>query len=221
MDTSFFVANWKSHKTETEAKEFLDEFSKSIFSPDKIIILCPPATLLQFVKNYIDQKGVKNMEVGAQNISEFGEGAYTGEENARQVSEFAKYVIIGHSERRKLFGENNEIFIKKANFALSNNLTPIFCVENDLSLLQPLSNKNFIVAYEPSSAIGSGTPDDPEHAALMAKKIKEIGNFNVLYGGSVTPENVSSFTKQGDLDGVLIGGGSLSVSEFISIINNG
>lgn len=221
METSFFVANWKSHKTEIEAKQFLDEFSKNIFSPDKTIILCPPATLLQFVKNYIDQKGIKNMKVGAQNISEFEEGEYTGEENARQISEFARYVIIGHSERRKLFGENNETFIKKVNLALSNNLTPIFCVETDLSPLENFSNKGFIVAYEPSSAIGTGVADDPEHAVLIAQKIKEIGSFSVLYGGSVTPENVSSFTKKKELSGVLVGRKSLSASEFTSIINNG
>lgn len=221
MGTTFFVANWKSHKTENEAKVFLDRFSEKTFSPNKKIILCPPTTLLGFVKKYIEEKNMFSLEVGAQNISEFSEGPYTGEENARQISDFASYVIIGHSERRKLFGENDETIIKKAKVSLGAGLIPIICVENDLFPLRALRSEILMVAYEPISAIGSGKPDDPKNASNMASKIKEIGKFRVLYGGSVNPGNVSSFTRADEIDGVFVGGGSLSPEEFSAIVENG
>ncbi|MEX2013196.1 MAG: triose-phosphate isomerase family protein, partial [Candidatus Levyibacteriota bacterium] len=151
--------------------------------------------------------------------SEFSEGAYTGEVNASQVKEFAEYVIIGHSERRKNFNEDDNLLDKKVSMAVSQEIIPIFCV-SDAIMKIPSAVK--IVAYEPIFAIGTGDADSPDDAEKVARKIKDNnGNVErVLYGGSVDPSNVSLFTRMENTDGVLVGGGSLDASEFLKIIQN-
>lgn len=163
--------------------------------------------------------------VGAQDVSPFAEGAYTGEVSAQQVREFATYVIIGHSERRKDFGETEEIISRKIDQAIKNSLIPIVCI-SDIKQIGNLkfeigNSSSLVVAYEPLSAIGSGEADDPKNADEMARKIKEITpDVFVLYGGSVSAENVHDFTQMPHIDGVLVGGASLDPQEFSKIITN-
>lgn len=219
MKDLLIVANWKSNKTTNEARDWLNEFKISDINLDnKKIILCPPFTLLGFLKKEIAMKGLP-VKLGAQNISEFESGPYTGEVNAVQIREFSEYVIIGHSERRKNFGDNENIISKKAHNAIGYNLLPIFCVSN-VSMNIPKGVD--IVAYEPLFAIGTGNSDTPENANEVAKKIKENNNEvkYVLYGGSVTPGNVSSFTRMKNISGVLVGGESLDALSFLQIVQN-
>ena len=186
-------------------------------SNDKEIIICTPFTLLPFCRSYIDKDKLP-IELGAQNISPFEEGAYTGEVSAKQVAEFAQYTIIGHSERRKYFFENEDMLTNKVSLALSNNLTPVFCVQDATT---PVPQGVSIIAYEPIFAIGSGHPDTPESADKVAYEIKQKNNIPfVLYGGSVTAENVNTFTKMENIDGVLVGGASLDAEKFAEIIKN-
>ncbi|MBI2421075.1 MAG: triosephosphate isomerase [Candidatus Levybacteria bacterium] len=186
------------------------------------MIVCPPFTLLEFVKDYIGKLEI-DISVGAQDISPFGQGASTGEVSGAEIKEFADYVIIGHSERREKFNEDDELLTLKLKQALSSGLTPIFCVsdENQFLPLKTLQEESFLVAYEPISAIGTGNPDTPQNASRMAEKIKGIGDFEILYGGSVNEENVSEFTRAERISGVLVGGASLSAIEFLGVINNG
>lgn len=213
MDAIYIVANWKSSKTTFEARQWLQEFQ---MSTDKEIVVCPSFTLLPIMKKTIQELKLP-IKLGAQDISPFGEGAYTGEINGKQIKEFADYVIIGHSERRSHFQEDDAILEKKVQMAKSYNLEPIFCVQDGKTIIpQGVA----IAAYEPIFAIGSGNPDTPQNANDVAKKIKDQTNITVLYGGSVTSVNVHQFTNESSISGVLVGGTSLDVKEFSQIIHH-
>lgn len=225
MKRNIIVANWKSNKTESEAKIWLDGFNigGQEFA-GKEVIICPSFTLLPMVSSEVKSQKL-GIKVGAQNISRFGGGAYTGEVSAKQVREFADFVIIGHSERRKNFAENEEIINEKIAQAIENKLTPIICVsslEQAKAIKEVVENNfPFIVAYEPLFAIGTGVADTPENADKMATNIKNVlGRTPVLYGGSVISGNVNSFTSMSGIDGVLVGKASLDPLEFAEIIKN-
>jgi triosephosphate isomerase len=221
MNKLLIVANLKSYKTQSEALEWLEKF-KIIKQDentlnDKEIIICPPFTLFYLFDSFFLDNDIK-VQLGAQDVSQFDEGPYTGEINAKQIKEFVNYVLIGHSERRKNFNEEEQILSKKTDLSLQNNLKPIFCVQNKET---PIPSGVTILAYEPVFAIGSGNPDTPQNAEEVAKSFWDKNNsMTILYGGSVTSENVKSFTKEQTIGGVLVGGASLEAEEFIKIIKN-
>ena len=218
MKKTFIIANWKSNKTESEAKNWFDGFKiYDLEFTDKEIVICPSFNLLPILKSYLlNHKSL--IKVGAQNISPFDEGAYTGEVSAKQIKEFADYTLIGHSERRRNFNENDKILFKKVELANKYGLTPIFCVQGKETKIPSNSN---IIAYEPINAIGTGHPDTPESAEDVASFFKKDYNVrHVLYGGSVTSKNVKEFTQMPNIDGVLVGGASLDAQEFYAIIQN-
>lgn len=206
------VANWKANKICSELREWVQQISNS----NREIIICPSFTLLHELHLIIKELNLP-INLGAQDISSFDEGAYTGEVNGKQIKEFADYVIIGHSERRQNLKETDEMLVKKVQMAQKYLLTPIFCIQNKDTFI-PEGVK--IAAYEPVGAIGTGKPDTPENAEEVAKAVKEKGAQFVLYGGSVTSVNVSGFTKMPSIDGVLVGGASLEALEFAKIIQN-
>ncbi|HSX40886.1 MAG TPA: triose-phosphate isomerase family protein [Candidatus Saccharimonadales bacterium] len=219
MKTIFIVANWKSNKTTQEVHDWIETFANNqIQHENKTIIICPAFLFLPLLKPYT----VTNdsfLKLGAQNISPFDEGAYTGEVNGKQLKEFVNYVLIGHSERRKFFHEDEKVLAAKVLQAKENSLESIYCVgSQDDAVAEGVK----IVAYEPLEAIGSGKPDTAQNANEVARKIKEKNPhvLHVLYGGSVTAKNVLEFTKAEYLDGVLVGGASLDVKAFTEIIEN-
>jgi triosephosphate isomerase len=222
MKFIFIVANWKSYKTQNEALAWLQAVhSSTISAENKEIVVCPPLPLLSPLLEYKIELGTNDrllIRLGAQNISPFDEGAYTGEVSGRLLQEFCAYSIIGHSERRQNFSETDEMLEKKVAMAKKYNITPIFCVQGKETIVpQGIS----IVAYEPVSAIGTGNPDTPGNAEAVAKYLKEQHAVNyVLYGGSVNADNVGSFTAMEHVDGVLVGGASLDPEKFIQIIKN-
>lgn len=221
MSQVFIVANLKSYKIESEAKKWLEEFLeiKSYESKfeNKKIIICPSFTLLPLFSSFVKENSLL-VELGAQNVSPFDEGAYTGEVNARQLKDYCNYVLVGHSERRNNFNETEQLLGKKTELALKYQLMPIFCIQNNNNDIPQGVN---IVAYEPTFAIGSGNPDTPENADLISSSVNSKENkYNILYGGSVNSGNVGSFTKMPNISGVLIGGESLNAKEFIEIIKN-
>jgi triosephosphate isomerase len=219
MKKLLIVANWKSNKTSVEATKWLDGIQSSEFrvqnQENKQAIICPPFTLLPQLSAEI-KKAQLPFKLGAQNISTFDEGAFTGEINGKQIKEFAEYVLIGHSERRQNLGETPDMIEKKVVMANKYGLIPILCVQNEST---PIPSGVTIVAYEPPSAIGSGKPDTPENAEKVIQTIKENHTItSVLYGGSVTDENVAAFTQMQNIDGVLIGGASLEPTKFLQIL---
>ena len=221
MNKVFIVANLKSYKTENESKEWLENLKKikdiGVSLENKEIIVCPPFQLLLMFKTYILENNLP-VSIGAQDVSPFDEGAYTGEVNAKQVKDFADYVLIGHSERRKNFGETDDVLSKKTVLALKYELTPIYLIQNkDTVVSQGIQ----IIAYEPIFAIGSGNPDTPENANEIAGFLKsKNSDYKLLYGGSVSSQNVNSFTSLSNISGVLVGSASLDALEFIKIIEN-
>jgi len=218
MSTNLIVANIKSYETLEEGNSWIEKFlaHKDSFSnlTQKEIVICPPFTLLlSFSSAFLGT----NIKIGAQNVSPFDQGAYTGEINAKQIKDFAEYVLIGHSERRKNFSETDNMLTKKTEISLKNGLKPIFIVQNkDVMIPQGVG----VVAYEPVFAIGTGNPDTPENADEVAGVLKSENDYMVLYGGSVTPENVKNFTSKVNINGVLVGGASLDPEEFYKIIEN-
>jgi len=220
MKKLFIVANWKCNKTVVEAEEWIEQFSifNFQFSKNLEIILCPPFTLLYSLKLLITNYQLPII-LGAQDVSPFPDGAYTGEVSARMLKDLGvEYVIIGHSERRRYFKEGDQVLENKVREVIDFGLIPIFCVQNSTD---PVPRGVKIVAYEPVFAIGTGSPDTPENAEKQAEIIKNIlgQEIIVLYGGSVNEENVAIFCQQKDLSGVLIGGASLDPEKFIKIIN--
>jgi triosephosphate isomerase (TIM) len=231
---TIIVANWKSNKTESEAKEWLFAMSglKDLDLSNKEIIICPSFTLLPAMKAYVEEKKLL-IKLGTQDISAFGEGAYTGEVNGRQIKELVNYVLIGHSERRKFFHETDEDVIAKFKRLIENNITPILCIadmeqmDRYISMDTLIKNKadDIIFVYEPPSAISKGgqfRAESPEIANQNAGRISQrIGKKVItLYGGSVNIKNAGTFFKSDNLSGGLIGKASLDPKEFYEIIQN-
>lgn len=214
------VANWKSNMSLSEADKWLQEFQISngkFQMSNKEIILCPPSTLLMHLNSYFLTHN-SEFKLGAQDVSPFPKGAYTGEIAAMQLKEFVRYVIVGHSERRKYFHEDDQMLANKVDMVLEADMLPIFCVQDAHTRIPEGVG---MVAYEPVFAIGTGEPDSPKNADDVAREIKETTKVKaVLYGGSVSAENVRTFTSMEHIDGVLVGSASLDPVAFSSIIVN-
>lgn len=211
------IANWKSNKTIAEALDWVSQVGPKIPQSDDLkVVVCPTFSCLSEVAKAV-KVGNFPMMVGAQDLSPFGTGAYTGEESAALLKELIGLSILGHSERRQNFGETDEIVAKKVEQALQNNTMPLVCVQ---SAGTPVADGCKLVAYEPIFAIGSGNPDTPENAQKVAEQLKgKYGqNLEVLYGGSVTSQNIKNFISQKGLSGVLVGNASLESGEFIRIV---
>jgi triosephosphate isomerase len=249
MRKTIIAGNWKMYKTITQAIELASGLKRELFElePEDInIVLCPPYTALSDVAEVIADS---NIQLGAQDCFWQDEGAFTGEVSALMLKDAgAKYVIIGHSERRLYFAESNDSVNKKIKSVLSNGLTAIVCVGETLKErdnnrtfavlddhvkngLKGLSEDEIIkvvIAYEPVWAIGTGktaTSQQAEEAQfyirdLLAKMYnKDIASgIRIQYGGSVKPENIAELMSQPDIDGALVGGASLTVESFAEIV---
>ncbi len=219
MKDLLIVGNWKENKTLAEAKIFINDFAGNYMPRLGVtVVVCPAYLQVPEVSAILSTNNISAVNIGVQDLSEFEGGAHTGEVSPRQVAEFAKYSIIGHSERRAA-GQTDEDVSRKVDLAFKNNIVPIVCVVNENV---PIPKTTKIVAYEPIEAIGTGRPDNPVNANEIARQIR-IKNPNVetvLYGGSVTSGNVKSFTDQEFISGVLVGTASLEAREFSSIIKN-
>ncbi|MBI3955839.1 triosephosphate isomerase [Candidatus Gottesmanbacteria bacterium] len=212
MSKPLIAGNWKSNKTVGEAMEWLQNF-KVVTTAQ--VMLFVPFTLLHPLKKKIEGLHL-SIELGAQDVSPFDDGAYTGAVNARQIKELADWVIIGHSERRQHFGETDAMLAQKVDQAKKEGLQIIYCVQDE-NIPVPLGVD--VIAYEPVWAIGTGKSDSPENASEVISAIKAKTHVSsVIYGGSVTPENVASFVSREAIDGVLPGGASLDPEKFANLI---
>lgn len=210
----YIIGNWKCNKNSQEVNTWFHAIG-NIKTPHEIVV-CPTYIHLIQAKNLINSLKL-TLKLGAQDVSPFPNGAYTGEVSASQLKEMVEYLIIGHSERRKNFNESDELLAQKVKQANDQSLKTIFCVpDENTAIPQGVS----IVAYEPVWAIGSGKADSPENANTVIEKIKEkYPNVPVIYGGSVTPENIQSYLSEEYIDGVLPGGASLDAIKFAQMVN--
>lgn len=242
----YFIANWKMNKTLPEAYDFIDYFKDFQLSDDENFVIAPPFTLLYPLSQALENNKIK---LSAQNMYYEEKGAFTGEISPIHLLDCKiKYVIIGHSERRNIFKESDELIAKKLKSAINHNLIPIFCIgetlnqreegqtfniiseqiKNGFSLLSPDEIKTIIIAYEPVWAIGTGvnaTPIQAEEIHLFIKEFisknyfpNEQADVKILYGGSVTPTNIKELMGIKKIDGVLVGGASLNPESFEKII---
>lgn len=228
----FIVGNWKMNGNMDEKETFLKAL-KNVKTSNKIII-CMPFTLI-----YGNDHGIT---IGAQNISEHDNGAYTGDISGQMLKNAGvKYTLVGHSERRLYHNETNAIVKAKANAAIKNGITPIICIGETATdknagrtmtvvkkmLLECIPEKcNYIIAYEPRWAIGSGkTPTTEEIKAIFEMIHKTLHqqaceNIALLYGGSIDLTNAKQFANVPHVDGLLIGGASLKSDTFLPIIKS-
>ena len=245
---TIIAGNWKMNKTPSETKAFAEEF-KSILPKTKwcdIVVCVPAADLSAAVRAFKDSR----IAVGAQNVYFEKSGAYTGEISADMLADLGvRYVIVGHSERRALFGETDEIVNKKVHAALNAGLNPIICVGESLTqremgvtmeliTLQVKSAlagvgaeqmRRCVIAYEPIWAIGTGKTATSEQASEVCSAIRALiraqygarvaRSVTIQYGGSMKPENARELLSHEDIDGGLIGGASLQAQSLMEIVH--
>lgn len=211
------AGNFKMQMTEAETVRYLEKLKELLEGrEDILVVICPSYLAIPGAARYIKDNDLP-IALGVQDVAPFEDGEFTGEVSATLAREFVKYAIIGHSERRKNFGETAEVLAKKVSAALNAWLIPIYCVPDENSVI-PEGVK--IVAYEPDFAIGSDNPDTPENADRVGVSIKAKQKkvTHVLYGGSVKPDNVAGFTAMPNVSGVLVGRASRDPQSFASII---
>jgi triosephosphate isomerase (TIM) len=239
------AANWKMHKTRAEADAFCDAFLPGAAAIDGVeVALCPPFTALAEVAL---RCGGTPVRTAAQTMHAAGSGAYTGEVSAPMLVDVGAWgVILGHSERRTLFGETDDVLAEKVPAAIDAGLVPILCigeiesqrdagdteavlrrqVEADLAAVGDTALSGIVIAYEPVWAIGTGRTATDEQAQeaiafvrslLAARDAEAAEQVRILYGGSVKPDNAAGLAAQSDIDGALVGGASLDPGDFLAI----
>ena len=244
MRVPVIAGNWKMNTTISEATELVREIRdrlNEIAGVDKII--CPPFISLSAVKDLIKESSIR---LGAQNLYFEENGAYTGEVSPPMLAELCEYVIVGHSERRQYFNETDEIVNKKVRAAIKAGLKPILCVgerlaENEAGRTEQVVggqlrsslagidySPGMMLAYEPVWAIGTGKASTGRQAnetiGFIRNTFARLYNaemsreLRILYGGSVTGDNIIEYVKQSEIDGALVGGASLKADQFLSIV---
>jgi triosephosphate isomerase len=229
------VANWKMNKTESEVRQFVEDLGRESFSFGNSEVSLAPA--YPFLALAADP--ARRWSICAQDCSAERAGAFTGEVSAEMLASLeCRYVLVGHSERRKYFHESEVILGFKLERARESGLIPIFCVGETLQeheekktesvlvrQLESLENDSpgspLVVAYEPVWAIGTGRHATPRQAAraaaFLTERLSAYRDLRILYGGSVTPNNAASLVAEGGIDGFLVGGASLDPPSFASI----
>jgi len=240
-----FAANWKCFKTPDETRAYVDAFrtGAEALIPKADIALLPPFTDLETIRAALEGTTIA---YGAQDCFWEPQGAFTGEVSAAMLGAIGcEYCVVGHSERRRLFGETDALVSKKITALLAEGVTPIVCVgetleeykqgltlqrcmqqvADSLGHLEDGERANLVVAYEPIWAIGTGLADDPESANRTIGYIRQclggLDEARILYGGSMKSDNAAKFCAQPNIDGGLVGSASLDPANFLTLVANG
>lgn len=248
MARTVIAANWKMHKTIGQALEFVRGLKEALAHKPVAaeVIVAPPFTSIGALAGELKNSGIF---LAAQNIHPSAQGALTGEISGEMLADAGcRYCIVGHSERRRIFGEDNDFINAKMLAALNYGMTPIFCIGETLAereegatysilstqLKEGLNKvtaddiKNIIIAYEPVWAIGTGktaTPEQAQEAHLFIRNFlrtaygKDAADTPIIYGGSVTHANIRSLMACEEINGALVGSASLDLASFLAIIN--
>ncbi len=248
MRQVIIAGNWKMNASKEATNTLVMGILSGMVDVKSKVIVCVPSPYMSQVESLVVHS---QLNLGAQNLNVNASGAFTGEISADMIKDFgAQYVIVGHSERRSLYGETDEIVAQKVQVALDNNLTPLFCIgelleDRESGNTQAIVSKqiqvvidwvgidafkNIIVAYEPVWAIGTGVTATPQQAQdthafirlMLARHDADIAQTTpILYGGSMNPSNVAELLNCEDIDGGLIGGASLKAQDFLQICKAG
>jgi triosephosphate isomerase len=244
MRAKLIAANWKMNGDAASNAALLQGLRQARSARHCEVVVCPPAVYLAQLQSLLPGTG---FALGAQDVSAFEVGAYTGEVSAAMLREFGvRYVVVGHSERRQYHAETDAVVALKAKCALAAGITPIVCVgetlaEREAGLAQDTVKRQLaavihanghciseiVVAYEPVWAIGTGKTATPEiaqqvHAVLRAQlraATERADRIRILYGGSMNPGNAAQLLAQEDIDGGLVGGASLKAQDFLSVVS--
>ena len=248
MRKNIIIANWKMYKTREEALDFIYSVSQEVPSKDLVeSVVCAPAIML---RDLVKRQG-ENVRIGAENMYYEEEGAFTGEISPKMLtSTNVEYVILGHSERRMIFKEDDALINKKVLSALEHGLKPILCCGETLDEMesgkveQVLTTQlteglksvkaedltKIVIGYEPVWAIGTGKSATAEIAESRCKFCRDVianifgakaQEIRIVYGGSVKPENIADFLKQENVDGGLIGSASLNPQKYLAMVKAG
>jgi len=246
MRQKLIAGNWKMNGTLAENQTRLTQLVSGLKASSASVAVCVPAPYFTQCQSVL---GGSDIQLGSQNLSEYCEGAYTGEISGSMLQDFGcQYALVGHSERRELFAESSEQVAQKFKAALNARITPVLCVGETLEQREAGITENIIadqisavlakvgiqgfsravIAYEPVWAIGTGKTASPEQAQSVHKAIRDqlaeldsdiAQNTQILYGGSVKPNNAVAIFAQADVDGALVGGAALNAQDFIQICN--
>ena len=248
MRKKIVAANWKMNMTQAESERFVESFLRDVGEINDVeVVIIPPFTAIPKVSEALGR--AHNIKLGAQNMYWEKSGAFTGEISAPLLRDlFVHYVVLGHSERRTLFGETDEMVNRKVHAAHEGKLRPIVCVgetldqrdkgdvekilstqlRGSLADLTPKQLQESVIAYEPVWAIGTGRNATPQQAqeahAFIRRTLSEMADdgtaerVRIQYGGSVKPENARELMSQEDIDGALVGGASLDPRSFAEIV---
>ena len=248
MRKTIVAGNWKMNASKDSVNSLVNDILSGVSGVNAEVIVCAPFPYLALVDSLIDGS---SLMLGAQNLNVNSSGAFTGEVSAEMIKDFGvKHVIVGHSERRSLYGETSEIVAEKTKAAIDSGLTPLLCLGESLDqresgktesvISEQLTKvidlvgieafKNIIIAYEPVWAIGTGMTATPEQAqavhmyirALLATSNQDIAEKTpILYGGSMNAGNAAELISRPDIDGGLIGGAALKAEDFLKICKAG
>lgn len=249
MRKTLIAGNWKMNKSPSEGVEFVKELKNRNLNTDVEVLICPPFTHLALFSELLKDTDIK---LGAQNFYYKDSGTFTGEISPKMLKDLdIDYIIIGHSERREIFLEDDELVNKKMKSAIKHGLKPILCVGESLEEreankaeekikeqielaikdIDEADLKDLVIAYEPIWAIGTGktaSSDDANEMLIFIRKLlaekysDELAKkIRLQYGGSVNPENIKELINKSDVDGALVGGASLEVDSFEILINKG
>lgn len=247
MRKKIVAGNWKMNHNKTEAVAFVKALSAKEIPEGVQMMIAPSYVVLDACK----QAASNDLIIASQNINQHDNGAYTGEVSADMLKSIGvETVIIGHSERRSIYGENHDILADKVKQAATNGMQIIFCVgeslaereaekveetvkkqlEDSLFFLNATQIKNVVIAYEPVWAIGTGKTASPQQAQEVHAYIRQLleekynatvaQEISILYGGSVNTENANELFSQTDVDGGLVGGASLKVESFVQLLHS-
>lgn len=223
-DRLLVVANWKCHKTSSEAARWLDDFAAE-YRPDPAIdiVIAPTMLCLEGAARHLRSLALTGVSLAAQDVSPFPRGGYTGAVAADMLKGLAEYVIIGHSDRRRYFHETAADVTNKVSEAVEAGLRPIVCVDRpyaaqQLASLADLDTSHAIVAYSPVDALSFRIPESPEGVRAAAAEIRStFPNRAIIYGGSLNPDNVRDYLLLHELAGIFVGSASLEVNDFLNI----
>ena len=244
MAISMIVGNWKMNTTVDEAEALVTEIACGVSGDSNVgVVVCPPFISLVPVQSTLENS---NISLGAQDVHHEVDGAFTGAISAKMLANICQYVIVGHSERRSIFGESDAAVNLKLKAVLTAGMTPILCIGESLEEREDGSAESvvesqlrlglegveagagIVVAYEPVWAIGTGRSASPEIAQAMMAHIRQAlvaicgeeaaAEVSLLYGGSVNAGNIGGYMEQADINGALVGGASLDAESFVEIV---